>query len=135
MLRRSFCLSAFPVLVMCVLNCLFAETAEIERGRYLVHNVAKCVECHSPRNAQGELDRTRLLQGAPIPLKSPYRDTQWAFRAPAIAGLPGWAVEDVIHLLMTGSRQSGWTPRPPMPQFGMSREDASAVVAYLKSLH
>jgi hypothetical protein len=32
------------------------DTIEIERGRYLVEEVAKCPECHTPRNARGELD-------------------------------------------------------------------------------
>ena len=39
-----------------------------------------CVQCHTPRNAQGELDRMRLLQGAPIPVPAPFPMSQWAFR-------------------------------------------------------
>jgi hypothetical protein len=74
------------------------------------------------------------LQGAPIPVTSPYPNSPWAFRAPAIAGLPGWTQGDAVFLLMNGHRVSGQQPRPPMPQFRMSREDADAVVAYLMSL-
>jgi hypothetical protein len=47
------------------------DKLEIERGRYLVEEVAKCPECHTPRNAQGELDRDAWLQGAPIWITSP----------------------------------------------------------------
>ncbi|GAB4255636.1 MAG: hypothetical protein Kow00109_30510 [Acidobacteriota bacterium] len=107
---------------------------KIERGRYLVHRVAKCIECHTPRTAEGDLDETRLLQGAPIPLRSPFPNRPWAFQAPTIAGLPGWSEEDVIYLLQNGVRPGGRRPLPPMPRFGMTREDAEAVVAYLKSL-
>ena len=109
--------------------------AKIERGKYVVNHVAKCIECHTPRDEEGNLDRNRLLQGAPIPVRSPFSNRQWAFRAPAIAGLPGWNPRDAVFLLMHGRRESGQIPRGPMPQFGMSREDAEAVVSYLKSLH
>lgn len=42
------------------------EASQIERGRYLVEDVANCAECHTPRNAQGELDRHAWLERAPI---------------------------------------------------------------------
>jgi len=107
---------------------------QVQRGQYLVEHVAMCVQCHTPRNAQGQLDRTRLLQGAPIPVPAPFLMSQWAFEAPKIAGLPGWMAEDAERLLQTGRSARGYVPRPPMPQFRMTREDAAAVVAYLKSL-
>src|SRR6266404_39129 len=40
--------------------------ADIERGRYLVEEVAKCPECHTPRKPNGELDEAAWLRGAPI---------------------------------------------------------------------
>ena len=107
---------------------------QLQRGQYLVEHVAMCVQCHTPRKAQGELDRTRLLQGAPIPVPAPFPMSQWAFEAPKIAGLPGWMTEDAERLLQTGKSARGYVPRPPMPPFRMTQEDAAAVVAYLKSL-
>ena len=111
-----------------------ASAEQLQRGQYLVEHVAMCVQCHTPRNAQGELDRTRLLQGAPIPVPTPFPMAQWAFEAPKIAGLPGWIAEDAVRLLQTGRSAQGYVPRPPMPPFRMTQEDAAAVVAYLKSL-
>ncbi|MBI5424207.1 MAG: c-type cytochrome [Opitutae bacterium] len=35
---------------------------------------------------------------------------------------------------MTGVKPDGSMPRPPMPQFRLSEEDARAVVAYLRAL-
>lgn len=32
---------------------------QIDRGRYLVEEVAKCPECHTPRDANFQLDRSR----------------------------------------------------------------------------
>ena len=106
----------------------------IEQGEYLVLHVAMCVQCHTPRDQQGRLDETQLLQGAPMPVESPFPSSPWAFRAPTLAGLPGWSDEDAIMLLQTGKRPDGRSPSPPMPPFRFTPEDASAIVAYLRSL-
>ena len=111
-----------------------SRTTEAVRGEYLVHHVAKCIECHTPRDSRGDLDRTKLLQGAPIPLESPFPRKKWAFQAPALAGLPGWSREELIHLLTSGKRFSGHKPNPPMPEYRMQVSDAKAVAAYLASL-
>jgi mono/diheme cytochrome c family protein len=105
-----------------------------ERGRYLVHRVAMCVICHSPKDGEGRVIESQILRGAPMPVKSPYPRQSWAFRAPALAGLGGFTEEDLVTLLETGSRPNGDVPAPPMPPFRMSKEDAQAVAAYLKSL-
>lgn len=106
-----------------------------ERGRYLVMHVAMCVQCHTPRFADGSLNPRRLLQGAPLPVKSPFPQQQWAFTAPRIAGLPGgWSERDLVTLLTTGRRPDGTAPLPPMPSYRMHEEDAAAVAQFLASL-
>lgn len=104
------------------------------RGSYLVNHVAICVQCHTPRDTNGHLNRARLLSGAPMPVRSPFPNQTWAFAAPALAGLPGWTTEDAVTLLTTGRRLNGYMPKRPMPPFRMTREDAEAIVAYLRSL-
>jgi mono/diheme cytochrome c family protein len=111
-----------------------AKDPKIERGRYLVHQVAMCVQCHSPRDENGELIPERLLRGEAIPFSSPFPTQRWAFRAPAIAGLPGYSKADGVRLLTTGVAPSGHSPMPPMPPFRMTKEDAEAVVEYLASI-
>ena len=106
----------------------------LQHGEYLVLHVAMCVQCHTPRDQQGRLQETRLLQGAPMPVQSPFPALPWAFQAPTIAGLPGWTPEDAITFLQTGKRADGSSPRPPMPPFRFTQEDATAIVAYLLSL-
>lgn len=109
--------------------------AQVARGEYLVLHVAMCVQCHTPRDSRGELDRRRLLQGAPMPVRSPWPAEEWAFQAPSLRGLPGgWSEEQLVDFLQTGKDTRGRVPKPPMPPFRMTREDASAVAAYLKSL-
>lgn len=109
-------------------------TGDVERGRYLVHDVAQCIQCHTPRDAHGNLHADRLLQGAVIPLSSPYDTVPWAFEAPRIAGLANYEPEAVVFLLRNGHRANGKRPRRPMPTFRMTEEDARDVVAYLTSL-
>lgn len=108
---------------------------ETSRGRYLVERVAMCVQCHTPRSQTGELLETRYLQGAAVPVSAPpnFR-IAWAYKAPAIAGLPGYTVQEGIKLLTEGVTPDGRVPRAPMPKFQLSRGDAEAVVTYLKSL-
>ena len=106
----------------------------VERGRYLVHDVALCVQCHSPRDENGNLLETKLLSGARIPFDSPYPGLSWAYQAPNIRGMTGYTDEEAVRLLTRGITRGGTPPRLPMQQFHMTTEDARAVVAYLKSL-
>ncbi len=106
----------------------------VERGRYLVHDVALCVQCHSPRDENGNLLGTKLLSGARIPFDSPYPDLSWAYQAPNIRGMIGYTEDEGVRLLTRGIARDGSPPRPPMQQFHLTTEDARAVVAYLKSL-
>ena len=105
------------------------------RGKYIVEQVALCVECHTPRDSNGVLLRTEYLKGAPVPVQSPpYPQMKWALKAPAIAGLPGYSEQQGIRLLTEGITRDGRTPDPPMPRYRLNRSDAQAVVAYLRSL-
>jgi len=111
-----------------------AQQAAVERGRYLTNDVAMCVQCHTPRLADGSLDDTRLFAGAPVPVESPFPGQPWAFQAPRIRGAGHLSDADLMSLLTTGRRTSGYTPLPPMPPFRFTEEDAAAVIAYLRSL-
>jgi len=106
----------------------------VARGKYLVESVAMCGQCHTPRDSNGNPDRTRWLQGAPVPWLPAKPDSDWPLNAARIGGTPPASDADMIKLLTTGIWTTGNRLRPPMPQFRMDRGDAEAVVAYLKSL-
>ena len=108
--------------------------ADVARGKYLVNDVAVCGQCHTPRDSNGNLDRTRWLQGASVPYLPTKPDMDWPITAPRIGGTPPANDADMIKLLTTGIWTDGKHLRPPMPQFRMDRGDAEAVVAYLKSV-
>jgi mono/diheme cytochrome c family protein len=109
-------------------------TADVARGKYLVENVAVCAQCHTPRDSNGNLDRSRWLQGGPVPYLPAKANSDWPINAPRIGGTPPASDADMVKLLTTGIWTDGNRLRLPMPQFRMDRSDAEAVVAYLKSV-
>ena len=106
----------------------------MQRGAYLVNTVAQCGNCHTPRNAKGELDAARHLQGAPIWFKpTNAKFEKWEDTAPNItaSGLATkWSEEKLVKLLTS----TGVEADAPMPAFKLTVGDARAVVAYLRSL-
>jgi mono/diheme cytochrome c family protein len=54
--------------------------------------------------------------------------------APRIAGLPPASNDGMVTLLTSGIWITGNQLREPMPKFHMTKADAEAVVAYLKSV-
>jgi mono/diheme cytochrome c family protein len=106
----------------------------VARGQYIVEAVAGCGNCHTPRKPDGELDRSRSLAGASVPYMPARPTPDWPTVAPRLAGLPPTSNAGMITLLTTGVWVTGKPLRDPMPRFHLTRSDAEAVVAYLKSL-
>ena len=128
--------AASAAFCMFVLTLGAADTPErkIARGKYLVEQVAMCIDCHTPRLQTGELDQNRWLAGSDLDFQPIRLMPMWAKRAPDIAGLTRWGEDGAVKLLMTGLTPGGTPLRPPMPPYRMSKADAEAVVAYLRSL-
>jgi RNA polymerase sigma factor (sigma-70 family) len=105
----------------------------IERGNYLVNQVARCGDCHTPHNAKGELDLAHHLQGADIWFTPKVKfKGEWEKRASDITAsgkASKWSEEKLIQFLSTGPKTE-----PPMPSFKLTQVDAQAVAAYLRSL-
>jgi mono/diheme cytochrome c family protein len=106
----------------------------LERGKYLVEELARCSECHTPRMPDGDLDRSKWLQGAPMWFKPIQPVHDWAYAAPPLAGLPSFSDADAIKVLEKGVGPNGYPVRPPMHDYRLNHEDAAAIVAYLRSL-
>lgn len=106
----------------------------VARGKYIVEGVAMCELCHTRRDENGKPDQGNWLMGGPVQLRPAYPAPNWALKAPRIAGGPPGTDADFIRLVTTGIARTGAPPDPPMPQFHMTRADAEAVLAYLKSL-
>ena len=111
-----------------------AQEGLVARGEYLVDNVAMCSECHTPRDAEGNLDKRHYLQGAPTWIMPVHPMTNWAERAPAIAGLEGFTDVQAQTVLERGIGPNGIEIQPPMHIYHMNHADAQAIIAYLRSL-
>jgi mono/diheme cytochrome c family protein len=111
-----------------------ADAGSIERGKYIVESVAMCGRCHTPWNQNGEGKRSSWLLGGPTQIQASYPVPKWAVVEPRLAGRPPGTDEEFVRLLTTGISRTGAPPDPPMPPFRMTRPDAEAVLAYLKSL-
>ena len=111
-----------------------ANQGQLDRGKYLVEDVGMCEECHTPRMANGDLDESRRLQGAAIWIMPVHTMTNWAMRAPALAGLPGFTDAEAETVLEEGVGPNGLPIQPPMHIYHMDTADAQAIVTYLRSL-
>lgn len=132
---------SFTVVMMCGLAsfALAADNAaQIERGKYLVEEVAKCQDCHTPRLETGELDKSKWLAGATLDFQPIKPVEGWHAKAPNLRPdgryWKAWGEEGLIKFMSTGLNPKGKPADPPMPAYKMTKEDAAAVIAYLKSL-
>jgi mono/diheme cytochrome c family protein len=99
-----------------------APVGLVARGDYLVGDAGQCRDCHGSN-----------LQGGPAPKGPP--GVPWATNAPKIAGLPMFQNDaDAVQFLRTAVLPTGHNALPPMPHYNFHREDAEAIVAYLRSL-
>jgi mono/diheme cytochrome c family protein len=114
-----------------------AQTAEWNRGRYLVSAAAHCGECHTPRTLTGGLDESLSLAGS--------RDGPEGELAPNITpdretGIGRWSRNDLVWYLETGLKPDGDDTQGLMAEViehGYSRmptADLRAIAIYLKSL-
>jgi hypothetical protein len=120
--------------VMAQTNQPAADKGEIERGRYLVEEVAKCAECHTPRNERGELRADAWMKGASIWIRPVAHIANWADNAPPLAGFPSFTEEQGERILEKGTGPEGEELRPPMHIYHMKHEDAKAIIVYLRSM-
>jgi mono/diheme cytochrome c family protein len=111
-----------------------ASPERIERGRYLVERASVCIDCHTPMDAKGMPDRARWMQGSPIFFKPTVKVPAWADMAPPLAGLVGYTDAQIVRAIQTGVSAAGYPLRPPMPPYRFSKEDADAIVAFLRTL-
>ncbi|MDD2547719.1 MAG: cytochrome c, partial [Burkholderiaceae bacterium] len=113
-----------------------AQSAEWNRGAYLVQGLGHCAACHTPRNALGGPREAQAFGGGLIPVQNWY--------APALndareAGVKHWPVEDVVALLKTGLAPQG-SVLGPMAEVVfrstqyLSDADARAMAVYLQAL-
>lgn len=124
--------------VLLAAPALSADTGQVERGRYLAEEVAKCQDCHTPHLASGEADRSHWMKGATLGFKPLVDIAVWQKSAPDLTSSgalwSSWGESVMVNFMTTGLGPGGKPALPPMPAYKLNRADAQAIVAYLKSL-
>jgi mono/diheme cytochrome c family protein len=112
------------------------QSAEWNRGAYLVEGLGHCGMCHTPINALGGSSEAQAFQGGLIPMQNWYAPSLTSNKE---AGLGDWSIEDIVDLLKTGRSKRGIVYGPMAEvvydslQY-LSDADTRAMAVYLKSL-
>lgn len=112
-----------------------SQTAEWNRGAYLVRGLGHCSACHSTRNALGASDLMDL-SGGMIPMQSWYAPS---LASSAEAGVAHWDTERIVQLLATGQTEGASTLGPMAEVVLHSTQhlapaDLRAMAVFLKSV-
>ncbi len=113
-----------------------AQSAQWNRGAYLVQGLGHCNECHARRDSLGGFASKRHLTGGEIPMQDWY--------APDLStghngGLQDWNEQDIVDLLKTGQSAKGAAFGPMADVVAgstqhMTDHDLRAIAVYLHSL-
>lgn len=107
------------------------------RGAYLVNVLGHCGECHSPRAANGVVQRALHLSGNP---QGPEGEPVPSLRGDAEQGVKDWTVNDIVTYLRSGEDPEFDFAGGAMVEViddstsKLSDEDLNAIAQYLKDL-
>jgi len=110
----------------------------VARGKYLV-TFGGCHDCHTPGYFFGKPDEKRHLGGSEVGFEIPGLGV---FHGPNLTpdketGLGNWSSDEIVTALQTGVRPDKRILAPIMPWKALAqltKDDAMAIVAYLKSI-
>jgi mono/diheme cytochrome c family protein len=110
-----------------------SQTAEWNRGAYLINAPGHCVECHSPRNMLGAIKRNQRFTGGPSP------DGQGGVPNITQQKLNNWTVKDIADTLTTGMTPDADFVGGSMAEVvrntaQLSEADREAMATYIKAL-
>lgn len=112
-----------------------SQSAQWNRGAYLVEGLGHCSSCHSPRNLMGAIENSKAYTGSVI-------DGWYALNLTSnpLTGLGKWSAEDIAQYLKTGSYEGKTTVLGPMEEVvhnstrKLTDADLLAMGTYLKSI-
>ena len=113
-----------------------SQTAEWNRGAYLVQGLGHCDACHTGRNMLGATRSGAAFAGGVMPIQEWYAPSLTSNRE---SGLGQWEVDDIVQLLHSGVSRRG-AVYGPMAQVVsdslqyLTEPDVRAMAVYLKSL-
>jgi mono/diheme cytochrome c family protein len=109
------------------------ESAQWNRGAYLVNGPGHCAECHSPRDALGGIVAGKRFTGGPSPSGQGGVPNITQFK------LKNWSVDDIAFMLEDGNtpdadRVGGEMVEVVRNTSQLSKDDRMAMALYIKSL-
>lgn len=111
------------------------QSAEWNRGAYLVEAAGHCGECHTPRNLMQALDQRRKFSGGVAEGWNAYN-----ISADKVSGTGDWSVEELAAYLSTGLAKGRGVASGPMAEAvelslsSLTKSDINAIVTYLHSV-
>jgi len=110
-----------------------SQSAQWNRGAYLVNGPAHCAECHSPRNILGGIVSGKRFAGGPSP------DGQGGVPNITQQKLKDWTVKDIVDTLTTGMTPDSDFVGGAMVEVvrntsQLTPADREAIAVYIKSL-
>ena len=137
-MRYTLFLSLAAAAVVGLTSPAFAQDATLARGKYIVEEVARCQECHTPRTESGDFDKAKWMKGTTLIGVPSTTVPDWHQKSPDISSTSAlwtrWGQDGLVAFLQTTKNPRGGHAGPPMPAYTMTADDAKAVVAYLKTL-
>jgi mono/diheme cytochrome c family protein len=112
------------------------QSAQWNRGAYLVQGLGHCALCHTAINRLGGSSESDAFEGGMIPNQNWYAPSLTSNRE---AGLGNWDIKDIADLLQVGASHRA-TVYGPMAEVVynslqyLSDEDVQAMAVYLKAL-
>jgi mono/diheme cytochrome c family protein len=138
--KSSFAVAVtVAALTVCTVMSRHADAADVvARGKYLV-TVGGCSDCHTPGTFLGKPSMSEFLGGSDVGFAIPGLGV---FAGPNLTpdketGLGNWTDAQIITTITTGKRPDGRILAPIMPYkalASLTKEDAQAIAAYLRSL-
>ena len=132
--RSLFLLAAASIFVTGVA----AQGKGAEWGKYLTNEIGKCQDCHTPRLPDGKLDESKWMKGTVLNVQPIEPIKKWHKEAPDLTPSgklwAKWGEDAMVKFLIEGVGPRGNPADPPMSAYKMKKEDARAIVDYLKTL-
>jgi mono/diheme cytochrome c family protein len=129
-------LAATLIVPVISISAAHAQSAQLQRGEYLVNAVMACDGCHSPRGPAGFNMQRRFSGGMQV-----WDEPAFLVRGSNISqdpetGIGAWSEADIKRALVDGVRPNGvpLAPQMPFPFYKvMTPSDLDAVAAYIKA--
>tara|TARA_B100000315_G_scaffold260868_1_gene326605 strand:+ start:2014 stop:2901 length:888 start_codon:yes stop_codon:yes gene_type:complete len=112
------------------------QSAEWNRGAYMVQSLAHCSECHTPRNIFGASDQRNFLAGTP---DGPEGDPAPNITPDKETGIGKWSAAEIADVVNFGMLPDGDFVGSAMTDVSqnlakLTPQDLKAIVVYLESI-